>query len=98
VTILLPPLRERDDDVILLANVFLNQYNAKLKKQVEGFTSKADEAMMRHSGPGNVRELQNRIRRGIVVARDNQLAEEEDIDLVPSIRKAQDTPTSEGRT
>ncbi|MCZ6678079.1 MAG: PEP-CTERM-box response regulator transcription factor [Candidatus Poribacteria bacterium] len=75
VKILLPPLRDRDDDVILLANAFLNQYNSELEKRVKGFTPEAVEAMVNYPWPGNVRELQNRIRRGIVVAHEDRLTE-----------------------
>ena len=88
VTMSLPPLRDRGDDIILLANAFLSQYNSELEKRVNGFTTKAVEAMMRYTWPGNVRELQNRIRRGIVVAHEDKLAEEE-LGLVPSTEKLQ---------
>jgi two-component system NtrC family response regulator len=86
VEIVLPPLRERGDDVILLANAFLNQYSAELKKQMKGFTPEAIEAMTRYAWPGNVRELQNRIRRGIVVAAEDKLTEE-DLGLTTPTKK-----------
>ena len=77
VTISMPPMRERGDDIILLANAFLQQYNADLGKQIKGFTQGAVEVMMQHPWPGNVRELQNRLRRGIVVARGDRLTTED---------------------
>ena len=73
----MPPMRERGDDIILLANAFLQQYNADLGKQIKGFTQGAVEVMMQHPWPGNVRELQNRLRRGIVVARGDRLTTED---------------------
>ena len=75
VTISLLPLCEWGDDVLILANVFLNQYNAELEKRIRGFTPTAADALIRHPWPGNVRDFQNRIRRGIVVAREDQLTE-----------------------
>ena len=82
VTISLLPLCEWGDDVLILANVFLNQYNAELEKRIRGFTPTAADALIRHPWPGNVRDLQNRIRRGIVVAREDQLTEH-DIGFAP---------------
>jgi two-component system response regulator HydG len=65
----LPPLRQRGEDVILLANYFLQVYNRKNKKQIFGFTKHAVEALMRYSWPGNVRELENCIERAVVLSK-----------------------------
>ena len=65
----LPPLRERGDDVVLLANYFLQVYNQKNGKELAGFTREAVQALSRHSWPGNVRELENCIERCVVLSR-----------------------------
>jgi len=61
VTLFLPPLCERGNDILLLANAYLNRYQTDFGKQIKGFTPGAVEAMMQHSWTGNARELQNRI-------------------------------------
>ena len=69
INIELPPLRNRGDDVVLLANYFLQVYNQKNKKELSGFTRQAVEALKRHSWPGNVRELENCIERCVVLSK-----------------------------
>ena len=68
VTIRLLPLRERGEDVTLLAFEFLQRYAAQERRANLAFTPDALRAMTRHSWPGNVRELQNRVKRGIIMA------------------------------
>lgn len=68
VSLTLPPLRERGDDVLLLAEHFIDKYSETTSKHLRGFTSDAIEAMKKHSWPGNVRELENRVRRAMVMA------------------------------
>jgi two-component system NtrC family response regulator len=68
VTIMLPPLRERGDDVLLLAQHFLEQHGKFLSSQVDGFTPEALAYLKSHAWPGNVRELDNKIRRAILLA------------------------------
>ena len=69
INIELPPLRARDEDVILLANYFLQVYAQKNDKELSGFTRQAVEALSRHSWPGNVRELENCIERCVVLSK-----------------------------
>jgi two-component system response regulator HydG len=69
INIELPPLRQRGEDVILLANHFLQVYNRKNKKQIFGFTKPVIDALMRYSWPGNVRELENCIERAVVLSK-----------------------------
>jgi two-component system NtrC family response regulator len=64
----LPPLREREGDIVLLANVLLQRYAAESQKKLTGFTQQALRAIERHSWPGNIRELENRLKRAVVVA------------------------------
>jgi two-component system, NtrC family, response regulator HydG len=65
----LPSLRDRGDDVILLANFFLNIYNDKNAKQLHGFSTEALDALTRYSWPGNVRELENAVERAVVLSK-----------------------------
>jgi two-component system NtrC family response regulator len=68
VKIALPPLRERGNDVIELANHFVDSFSKELKKPPKKFSRAALDAVQRHNWPGNVRELQNRIKRALVLA------------------------------
>jgi two-component system response regulator HydG len=65
----LPPLRERRDDVPLLAEHFLRLYGARNGRQFVGFTRAGLDALVRYEWPGNVRELENTIERAVVLAR-----------------------------
>ncbi|MBU8871520.1 MAG: sigma-54 dependent transcriptional regulator [Gemmatimonadales bacterium] len=65
----LPSLRDRGDDVILLANFFLHIYNEKNKKNLQGFSSGSLDALTRYSWPGNVRELENAVERAVVMSK-----------------------------
>ncbi len=67
VTIVVPPLRDRGEDIVLLANAILRQYGNELKKKIAGFTPQAIKAIEGHDWPGNVRELENRIKRAVVM-------------------------------
>ena len=77
-----PALREREGDVELLARYFLGQFLKDSRKKVLGYTSRALEAIRRHSWPGNIRELINRVRRAIVMCEGNWISPR-DLDLEP---------------
>ncbi|MCD6161441.1 MAG: sigma-54-dependent Fis family transcriptional regulator [candidate division Zixibacteria bacterium] len=66
----LPPLRERGDDVLLLAEYFLKKFCMKMNKKKEGFSPKVIEIFSRYKWPGNIRELKNAIERAIVVGKE----------------------------
>ncbi len=68
VQVLLPPLRERDNDVRLLAQFFLNRFAAQANKPNLAFDPDAIRALNRHAWPGNVRELENCVRRAAIMA------------------------------
>ena len=68
----LPPLRERMNDVVLLAQYFLEKFRGN-NIQVKGFSSQAIETILHHNWPGNVRELINRIRRAVVMSENRWL-------------------------
>jgi transcriptional regulator with GAF, ATPase, and Fis domain len=76
----LPPLRDRGDDVVVLAKFLLHKYAAELDANVKGFTPKALDAMRGYDWPGNVRQLENRIKKAIVLA-DKTLIGPDDLDL-----------------
>ena len=72
VAIHVPPLRERREDISLLANYFLSKYNEQLKKSVKGFSDEAMALLSRKAGysyPGNVRELENLTERAVMLTR-----------------------------
>ncbi|HEY7510249.1 MAG TPA: sigma 54-interacting transcriptional regulator, partial [Vicinamibacteria bacterium] len=68
VTVSLPPLRERGEDVTVLASAFLERSAAEAQRRVPGFTREALAAVQAYSWPGNVRELENRVKRAVVMA------------------------------
>ena len=68
IDISLPPLKDRGEDAVIMANIFLKNYAGKIGKDIRGFTPEALNAIQTHSWPGNIRELVNRIRRGVVMA------------------------------
>lgn len=63
----LPPLRERKEDIIPLANHFLEKYNQRRLKALRGFSSRVKEVFLNYTWPGNVRELENVVERAVVI-------------------------------
>ena len=80
ITIMLPPLRERKDDISLLANYFLKKYSELMNKNIEGFSDEAMNFLLKYDFPGNVRELENTIERAIVIGKGN-IIQLEDLSL-----------------
>lgn len=70
-TLNIPSLKEREDDVILLAKLFMEQYQSELNTQCLGFSDDAITAMMNYNWPGNIRELQNKVKSSLLVAEGN---------------------------
>ncbi|MDQ7005766.1 MAG: sigma-54 dependent transcriptional regulator [Acidobacteriota bacterium] len=68
VTINMPPLRERKEDIVPLATYFLQRFGEDLKKPMHGFSPGALRALTRHNWPGNIRELENTIERAVLMA------------------------------
>jgi DNA-binding NtrC family response regulator len=79
VPIHIPPLRERKEDIPLLANHFLNKFNGAFNKKIPGFTEKALKAFHRYHWPGNIRELENLIERIVVLFQGNGPVDIKDI-------------------
>ena len=69
----LPALRERREDIPLIASYFLSQFVKDMGKRITGFSPKAQAAMMAYRWPGNIRELQNCTERAVIVARGSQI-------------------------
>ena len=80
VNVHLPPLRERGDDILVIARYLLTRYAAEYRSSVKGFSPNAAIAMKKHRWPGNIRELENRLKKAIVLA-DKALLGPEDMDL-----------------
>jgi two-component system NtrC family response regulator len=81
ISIIIPPLRERDNDVVLLAKTFLAQYNEEFKTKLKGFSDSAIKAMKQHKGPGNIRELQNKLKSAVIMAEGSHI-QAEDLSLL----------------
>ena len=77
VALRIPPLRERQDDIPLLAQHFLEKYAEKNHKQVKGFSALAMDMLLKYAWPGNVRELENAIERAVILLPDEHITEKE---------------------
>lgn len=75
VTLAVPALRERREDIPLLAQHFLNTFAEKNRKQIKGFTPQAMDRLVRYDWPGNVRELMNAVERGVILCRGDYVSE-----------------------
>jgi two-component system response regulator PilR (NtrC family) len=91
ITIELPPLRDRIEDVPLLATHFLKLFAEENERQVEGFSSEAMDALTSYYWPGNVRELENAVERAVVLARGDTIEMDE---LPQALRGDGPTPVS----
>jgi two-component system, NtrC family, response regulator AtoC len=74
VTIDMPPLRERKEDVQALAGFFIRRFSGELKKKIDGLEPEALKLLMRYNWPGNIRELENAIERAMLLADGAQIA------------------------
>jgi Nif-specific regulatory protein len=73
----IPPLRQRTEDIVELAEFFLKRFNRETNKQIRGFSDKAMEEIISYSWPGNVRELENAVERAVVIAKDDIITPKE---------------------
>jgi len=80
VTLQLPPLRDRGDDIIQLAQFFLSHYAAQNNAKVRGFSNATTKAMKCYFWPGNVRQLENRVKKAVILS-DSALLTPEDLEL-----------------
>lgn len=86
VPIRLPPLRERKEDIPLLAEHFFKVYQEKNKRSIKGFLPKTVDTLMRYDWPGNIRELENVIERAVLLCRSEYISP---IDLPPPLQETQ---------
>lgn len=93
VSVKLPPLRERKEDVLKLTDYFIAQFNETYEKQVYGITDQVKNILLRHSWPGNTRELKNCIERSIIFAAGDRIQES---DLPSQYRQFDDAAITEG--
>ena len=87
--IYIPPLRERKEDIPLLAEYFLKKFRREIKKPVKGFAAETIEVLLSHHWPGNVRELENAIERAVVIGEDEYL-QPDTVQLSGSPRRGED--------
>jgi len=80
VSISIPPLRDRGDDILLLATRFLHRYSSEFSRGLKGYSRASIEAIHSYRWPGNVRELDNRVKRGVLMAASN-LIQPSDLDI-----------------
>ncbi|MCX7982760.1 MAG: sigma-54-dependent Fis family transcriptional regulator [Syntrophales bacterium] len=92
VPIEIPPLRERQEDIIILARHFVDEFNRKFKKTVVGFTPEAEQILVEYKWPGNVRELRNIIERIMILKSSGNIITPEDMptEILSSTQKNTD--------
>ncbi len=88
-----PPVRERHDDIPLLADFFLKKYTEKNRRHIKGFSPHAMDMLIRYSWPGNVRELENVVERAVILARSEMITPAEYPDTFKEI-EVPDTKTN----
>ena len=93
VLIELPPLREREEDIPLLANHFLKEFAIENNKEITGFSPDAVDFLLKYEWPGNVRELENTIERAVILAKSTTI---EDTDLGQENKQRADLAPLEG--
>jgi two-component system, NtrC family, response regulator len=96
VQIALPALRDREDDILLLARTFLQRFAADAGKPGLAFGPDALRALRQHAWPGNVRELQNRVKRAVIMSEGKRLAAQ-DLELVATAGPSHNASLKEAR-
>jgi Nif-specific regulatory protein len=89
VSVVVPPLRERPDDIALLAMYFASRYSEKCNRPLKGISSEARALLMNYSWPGNVRELENAIERAIVLGIGDEIVPEDLPDTLLEVQTAE---------
>jgi DNA-binding NtrC family response regulator len=69
ICIVIPPLRDRSDDILPLAQLFMCEFSETFHRDIKGFTAEAEQALLNHSWPGNVRQLRNCVERAVALSR-----------------------------
>ena len=91
ITIELPPLRERGNDILLLAEFYLNKYMTKYEKQGLKISRSAQNSLLKYSWPGNVRELQHAVEKAVILS-ENTVLDEESFAMSNKIHDTRDFP------
>jgi transcriptional regulator with GAF, ATPase, and Fis domain len=94
VSLEMPALRDRRDDIMLLANYFVNKYGARCNRKLKGFSAEARSCLAAYDWPGNVRELENAIERSVVLGTTDLILPE---DLPEAVLESVLSPTSTPR-
>jgi len=94
IQIVIPPLRERTEDIIPLTNFFIDHYNRKFKRHIEGVSPEARDLLLSHDWPGNVRELRNAIERAMILE-DSSLITPASLPISISRAEARQSPSAE---
>lgn len=97
ITLNIPPLRARGQDIVIIAKALLHKFNTDFNTSIQGFTEDAVNAMLSHRWPGNIRELQNKLKSAVILA-DGKYISAEDLGLaapqeqpaVPTLRKVRE--------
>ncbi len=88
----IPPLRERQEDILPLALDIMQHFNKELKKNFAGFTPAAAELLQKYPWPGNIRELRNVIERMMILSKESEIGED---DLPEELRDYHEEPAAE---
>jgi two-component system NtrC family response regulator len=91
VMIKVPPLREREEDIVILANHFLKKASTQYERPVAGFSTDSLSLLRSYHWPGNVRELENKIRRAVIMS-DKRLLAQDDLNITRSQDQAATPP------
>ncbi len=91
ISILIPPLRERKEDILILADHFIQKANRKCGKRIKGITPEVKDIILSYDWPGNVRELENVIERGVVLSR-TDVMDKNDLPYLGLIKSKDITP------
>jgi two-component system, NtrC family, response regulator HydG len=95
--VIIPPLRERLKDIPLLVRRFIERYSAQHGKRIEGCTEDAMNALMDYHWPGNIRELENIIERGVILTNNGGVIEADRLLAASAIQDAQETERKDSR-
>ncbi len=95
-TLQVPPLRERSEDLPLLAQHFLQRFAEKNRKPLKGFTPQAMDLLLKHQWPGNVRELENAVERAVILSMGDYVSERELPLIIAEATQGAETPSAGG--
>jgi len=79
VTLNIPPLRERKEDILIIAEFFLRKFSQEIRKDLKGFNKETEALLQNHSWPGNIRELKNLVERSVLVCEEDKMISPEDL-------------------